>query len=186
MNGQWLGTRAIRTNWATRKPPAPKDGKRFFVVCFVFLALLNSVGLAVAKLDAHFGVRLSLSLYLQYIFSSLISIEITDGYILLLCSSESPWSRSLTLSLSLWRCRDTLWWSQYRSLNFLTCPTRFLPTSFYFPVSPERVSMDRGRKLSRNKRAPWPWPRRSGRVSLKNHTRDTEENNIKDCSDAKQ
>jgi len=25
MNGQWLGTRAIRTNWATRKPPAPKD-----------------------------------------------------------------------------------------------------------------------------------------------------------------
>jgi len=26
MNGQWLGTRAIRTNWATRKPPAPKDG----------------------------------------------------------------------------------------------------------------------------------------------------------------
>ena len=27
MNGQWLGTRAIRTNWATRKPPAPKDGK---------------------------------------------------------------------------------------------------------------------------------------------------------------
>ncbi|KAK7463980.1 hypothetical protein BaRGS_00038020 [Batillaria attramentaria] len=23
MNGQWLGTRPIRTNWATRKPPAP-------------------------------------------------------------------------------------------------------------------------------------------------------------------
>lgn len=30
MNGQWLGTRAIRTNWATRKPPAPKDGKLFY------------------------------------------------------------------------------------------------------------------------------------------------------------
>ncbi|XP_046455216.1 nucleolysin TIA-1-like isoform X1 [Daphnia pulex] len=29
MNGQWLGTRAIRTNWATRKPPAPKDGAFF-------------------------------------------------------------------------------------------------------------------------------------------------------------
>jgi len=29
MNGQWLGTRAIRTNWATRKPPAPKDGTSF-------------------------------------------------------------------------------------------------------------------------------------------------------------
>lgn len=23
MNGQWLGSRPIRTNWATRKPPAP-------------------------------------------------------------------------------------------------------------------------------------------------------------------
>lgn len=29
MNGQWLGSRAIRTNWATRKPPAPnaKEGR---------------------------------------------------------------------------------------------------------------------------------------------------------------
>ncbi|XP_023313987.1 nucleolysin TIAR isoform X3 [Trichogramma pretiosum] len=25
MNGQWLGSRNIRTNWATRKPPAPKS-----------------------------------------------------------------------------------------------------------------------------------------------------------------
>lgn len=25
MNGQWLGSRSIRTNWATRKPPAPKN-----------------------------------------------------------------------------------------------------------------------------------------------------------------
>uniref|UniRef100_A0A8C6U3Q0 RRM domain-containing protein n=1 Tax=Neogobius melanostomus TaxID=47308 RepID=A0A8C6U3Q0_9GOBI len=25
MNGQWLGGRPIRTNWATRKPPAPKS-----------------------------------------------------------------------------------------------------------------------------------------------------------------
>lgn len=24
MNGQWLGSRSIRTNWSTRKPPAPK------------------------------------------------------------------------------------------------------------------------------------------------------------------
>lgn len=23
MNGTWLGSRAIRTNWASRKPPAP-------------------------------------------------------------------------------------------------------------------------------------------------------------------
>ncbi|KAG8202048.1 hypothetical protein JTE90_010413 [Oedothorax gibbosus] len=25
MNGQWLGSRAIRTNWATRKPPANRS-----------------------------------------------------------------------------------------------------------------------------------------------------------------
>lgn len=25
MGGQWLGGRQIRTNWATRKPPAPKS-----------------------------------------------------------------------------------------------------------------------------------------------------------------
>lgn len=30
MNGQWLGSRAIRTNWATRKPPAPGQGKPGF------------------------------------------------------------------------------------------------------------------------------------------------------------
>ena len=27
MNGQWLGSRSIRTNWATRKPPDKNDGK---------------------------------------------------------------------------------------------------------------------------------------------------------------
>lgn len=26
MNGQWLGSRSIRTNWSTRKPPPPKEG----------------------------------------------------------------------------------------------------------------------------------------------------------------
>lgn len=25
MNGQWLGSRAIRTNWATRKPPVNRS-----------------------------------------------------------------------------------------------------------------------------------------------------------------
>lgn len=25
MNGQWLGSRSIRTNWSTRKPPAPRE-----------------------------------------------------------------------------------------------------------------------------------------------------------------
>ena len=28
MNGAWLGNRAIRTNWATRKPPAPVERNR--------------------------------------------------------------------------------------------------------------------------------------------------------------
>ena len=29
MNGQWLGSRSIRTNWATRKPPSSRnDGKK--------------------------------------------------------------------------------------------------------------------------------------------------------------
>jgi nucleolysin TIA-1/TIAR len=27
MNGQWLGSRSIRTNWSTRKPPPPRDNK---------------------------------------------------------------------------------------------------------------------------------------------------------------
>lgn len=31
MNGQWLGSRSIRTNWATRKPPAPKSDGEFFI-----------------------------------------------------------------------------------------------------------------------------------------------------------
>ena len=31
MNGQWLGSRSIRTNWATRKPPSSRnDGKTNF------------------------------------------------------------------------------------------------------------------------------------------------------------
>lgn len=29
MNGQWLGSRAIRTNWATRKPPATKAERKY-------------------------------------------------------------------------------------------------------------------------------------------------------------
>ncbi|XP_054716049.1 nucleolysin TIAR-like isoform X1 [Uloborus diversus] len=29
MNGQWLGSRAIRTNWATRKPPANRSQNEF-------------------------------------------------------------------------------------------------------------------------------------------------------------
>lgn len=35
MGGQWLGGRQIRTNWATRKPPAPKSTYecRFLAFC---------------------------------------------------------------------------------------------------------------------------------------------------------
>lgn len=42
MGGQWLGGRQIRTNWATRKPPAPKstqESKSFMSCCVVFAAL---------------------------------------------------------------------------------------------------------------------------------------------------
>lgn len=28
MNGQWLGSRSIRTNWSTRKPPAPRENTK--------------------------------------------------------------------------------------------------------------------------------------------------------------
>jgi len=30
MNGQWIGSRAIRTNWASRKPPAPASKESMF------------------------------------------------------------------------------------------------------------------------------------------------------------
>lgn len=45
MNGQFLGCRSIRTNWATRKPPSAKaEGKYLYykvhVVFFAFLSLL--------------------------------------------------------------------------------------------------------------------------------------------------
>lgn len=43
MGGQWLGGRQIRTNWATRKPPAPKstqESKSFMSCCVVFAVFL--------------------------------------------------------------------------------------------------------------------------------------------------
>lgn len=33
MGGQWLGGRQIRTNWATRKPPAPKATYESMLTC---------------------------------------------------------------------------------------------------------------------------------------------------------
>lgn len=33
MGGQWLGGRQIRTNWATRKPPAPKSTQESKLIC---------------------------------------------------------------------------------------------------------------------------------------------------------
>jgi hypothetical protein len=35
MNGQWLGSRSIRTNWATRKPPTAKaegESEKNFII----------------------------------------------------------------------------------------------------------------------------------------------------------
>jgi hypothetical protein len=44
MNGQWLGTRKIRTNWATRKGPTnePTPGTRSRGMNFVCKILTNS------------------------------------------------------------------------------------------------------------------------------------------------
>ena len=38
MGGQWLGGRQIRTNWATRKPPAPKSTQesKMHLLLYVF------------------------------------------------------------------------------------------------------------------------------------------------------
>lgn len=53
MNGQWLGSRSIRTNWATRKPPASKaERKFFFSSLFSFIVqiiILNGVYLKIYK-----------------------------------------------------------------------------------------------------------------------------------------
>lgn len=46
MGGQWLGGRQIRTNWATRKPPAPKstqESKSFLQSSVVFALLHGTV-----------------------------------------------------------------------------------------------------------------------------------------------
>lgn len=37
MNGQWLGSRSIRTNWATRKPPATKAEREYFCSFYFFM-----------------------------------------------------------------------------------------------------------------------------------------------------
>ena len=43
MNGQWLGSRSIRTNWATRKPPSSRnDGKTntkhtILLICLIYI-----------------------------------------------------------------------------------------------------------------------------------------------------
>lgn len=40
MGGQWLGGRQIRTNWATRKPPAPKTTYES-AFCHVYIILVH-------------------------------------------------------------------------------------------------------------------------------------------------
>ena len=46
MNGQWLGSRSIRTNWATRKPPAKNDGRNIIVIQIVNISemFLSNIG----------------------------------------------------------------------------------------------------------------------------------------------
>lgn len=40
MNGQWLGSRSIRTNWATRKPPAPKNEGELHCIVYCLLRFI--------------------------------------------------------------------------------------------------------------------------------------------------
>lgn len=46
MNGQWLGSRPIRTNWATRKPPAPvpKEGS-YEMIWLETVSVMNIVSM---------------------------------------------------------------------------------------------------------------------------------------------
>jgi len=54
MNGQWLGSRSIRTNWATRKPPAPKnEGEPHYIM---------------------YGLSVSLYLLFRSVLSTIISV----------------------------------------------------------------------------------------------------------------
>lgn len=50
MNGQWLGSRSIRTNWSTRKPPPPRSERprhsnnskpNYEEVCFKFQKIIH-------------------------------------------------------------------------------------------------------------------------------------------------
>ena len=44
MNGQWLGSRSIRTNWATRKPPNNRnDGRKKKKCSGLFYSVSSSI-----------------------------------------------------------------------------------------------------------------------------------------------
>lgn len=45
MNGQWIGSKAIRTNWASQKPPAPRETKK---------SMSTNVFIAVLDIGGHF------------------------------------------------------------------------------------------------------------------------------------
>jgi len=47
MNGQWLGSRSIRTNWATRKPPTLKSDCKYIasnkvIYIYIYFKLLTT------------------------------------------------------------------------------------------------------------------------------------------------
>ncbi|KAF4517816.1 hypothetical protein B566_EDAN008922 [Ephemera danica] len=61
MNGQWLGSRSIRTNWATRKPPAPKSEgipkvacKHCFSYSFFYVQCKMAQNIFVEALETEF------------------------------------------------------------------------------------------------------------------------------------
>lgn len=56
MNGQWLGSRSIRTNWATRKPPVPKpEGMNYL---FIYQQVYNQLQIKAILLLTEFYIIL--------------------------------------------------------------------------------------------------------------------------------
>ena len=70
MNGQWIGSRAIRTNWASRKPPAPnqKEGR------YGDFSKSSASRTAFCFLISIFFVLLSLCVWHTGLFSFVINV----------------------------------------------------------------------------------------------------------------
>jgi len=160
MNGQWLGTRAIRTNWATRKPPAPKDGKSldiFPLFLFSFpswLILSLSLGHCVCvcvctifRTHTHASakvVRMSLVFYFIYfVWMNLPRAPNAPGQ----RGSKKRRERYCPASF----CVSYITSSPYFPYIFFLFRSRLF-RSFFFFAGPFRVSGERRRKRPSSRR----------------------------------